>query len=179
MRELTDARHPQGVLALFRRPKSAIAHVLFASANPLLVVLDRIQDPGNVGTIIRLATAFDATGVVAIEGTADPFSPKALRASAGAALLVPVVGAAAAEIVGLLEGRSIPLYAADTEGEEVTIRRPAAIVFGNEGRGVSAEIRAGARAVGIRMSPRIESLNVGAAAAILLHRVFTESGESR
>jgi RNA methyltransferase, TrmH family len=178
IRELTDARHPQGVLALFRRPKSD-RNALFASADPFLVVLDGIQDPGNVGTIIRLATAFDATGVVANEGTADPFSPKALRASAGAALLIPVVKATTDELVDLLEARSIPLYAADAGGEEIPIRRPAAIVFGNEGRGVSEGIRAGARAVGIRMSPRIDSLNVGGAAAILLHRVFAESRNSR
>ena len=178
IRELTDARHPQGVLALFRRPESDRA-ALFASAAPLLVVLDGIQDPGNVGTIMRLATAFDATGVVTTEGTADPFSPKALRASAGAALLVPVVSATTGELVQLLKAQSIPLFAADADGEEVAIRRPAAIVFGNEGRGVSAEMRARARTVGIRMSPRIDSLNVGAAAAILLHRIFTESGKSR
>jgi RNA methyltransferase, TrmH family len=178
IRELTDAHHPQGVLALFRRPESDLA-ALFASANPLLVILDGIQDPGNVGTILRLATAFDATGVVSTEGTADPFSPKALRASAGAALLVPVVGARTAELVPLLAAHTIPLFAADTEGAEIAIRRPAAIAFGNEGRGISAEMRAHARTVGIRMSSRIDSLNVGAAAAILLHRIFTESGKSR
>lgn len=178
IRELTDARHPQGVLALFRRPESDRA-ALFASAAPLLVVLDGIQDPGNVGTIMRLATAFDATGIVTTEGTADPFSPKALRASAGAALLVPVVEVSTGELVELLKAQSIPLFAADADGEEFAIRRPAALVFGNEGRGVSAEMRARARTVGIRMSPRIDSLNVGAAAAILLHRIFTESGKSR
>ena len=178
IRELTDARHPQGVLALFRRPESDLA-ALFASPDPLLVVLDGIQDPGNVGTILRLSTAFDATGVIFTEGTADPFSPKALRASAGAALLVPVIGAQTAELVQRLAAHAIPLYAADADGEEIAIRRPAAIAFGNEGRGVSAEMRAQARTVGIRMSARIDSLNVGAAAAILLHRVFTDSGKSR
>lgn len=172
IRELTDARHPQGVLALFRRPQID-RDTLFALADPLLVVLDGIQDPGNVGTITRLAAAFDATAVVAIEGTADPFSPKALRASAGAALLVPVVAARGEEIVALLAARSIPIYATAADAGEIAIRRPAAIVFGNEGHGVSPGMRAHAREVGVRMSPRIDSLNVGAAAAILLHRVFT------
>lgn len=177
LRELTDSKTPQGVLALFERPESSLDSVLSA-ADPLLVVLDGIQDPGNVGTIVRLAVAFDATGVVVTEGTADPFSPKALRSSAGAALLVPIASTDRVSLIARLAERSIPLYAAAAGGEETVIRRPAALVLGSEGRGVSEEVALRAQSVGIRMSDRLDSLNVAAAAAILLHESYRQQRRS-
>ncbi|HVR44574.1 MAG TPA: RNA methyltransferase [Thermoanaerobaculia bacterium] len=170
-RELTDTRHPQGVLALFERPRAALEPLLEVSS-PLLVVLDGVQDPGNVGTIVRLAAAFEATGVVLTEGTADPFAPKALRASAGAALLVPIVEAPSATLVRLLAERDIPLWAATADGApSPSLAPPAALALGSEGSGVSAEILAAARHVSIPISPAVDSINVAAAAAILLHQM--------
>lgn len=167
-RELTDARHPQGLLALFERPASPLAAAL--ERPRLLVVLDGVQDPGNVGAIIRTAAAFDASGVLLTEGCADPFAPKALRASAGTALLLPVVEVARAMLADELERRSIPLYAAAAGGEHLhRIELPAALVFGSEGKGVSEELMRRGRPISIPISPAVESLNVAAAAAILIH----------
>lgn len=174
-RELTDTRHPQGVLALFERPPAA-PEALFERDSPLIVVLDGIQDPGNVGTIIRIAAAFDASGVALTEGSADPLAPKALRASAGSALAVPLVQTTRRRLLSEVQKRGIPLWAAvaGAAGDRRPAR-PAAIVFGSEGQGVSEEILTAAQSVSISISPRVESLNVSAAAAILLHQIYGRS----
>jgi RNA methyltransferase, TrmH family len=174
VRELTDARHPQGLLALFERPAVSLQEVL---ENPrLLVVLDGVQDPGNVGAIIRSAAAFEASGVLLTEGCADPFAPKALRASAGAALVLPVVDVGREELAARLERRAIPLYAAAAGAGEVRIELPAAVVFGSEGRGVSEALMNRSRPVSIPISAKVESLNVAAAAAILIHAATRGGG---
>ena len=161
---LADTRSPQDVLALFARPKGQ----KLVSTNGPIIVLDGVQDPGNVGTIIRLAAAFDCDGVLLLPGCADPFGPKAIRASVGAVLRVPVVQGTLAD---LHDG--IPLFAADGGGEPIDPpAKNAMIAFGNEGSGVSDEIRRRARLIAIPMSRRVESLNVAASAAILLARSY-------
>src|SRR5262249_51926095 len=103
-KELTDTKTSQGVLALFERPRATVDQ-LFAREDTIVVALDGVQDPGNVGAIVRLAAAFDAGGVALLPGCADPFGPKAIRASAGAILNVPCVPVTRADL------RS-PLFAA-------------------------------------------------------------------
>jgi TrmH family RNA methyltransferase len=163
----------QGVVALFARP--AVPASVLVGAGGVLVILDTVQDPGNVGSIVRLAAAFGASGVIAIEGTADPFSPKAIRASAGAALSVPVAQTSRAEIIALVRSHGIPLLAATAGGGSLPSPLPPqfALVLGSEGQGVSTEIAALAQPVGVEMSGSVESLNVGAAAAILLWQIQT------
>jgi len=161
MNDLTDTKPSQGVLALFERPRATLDQ-LFARDDTVVVALDGVQDPGNVGAIVRLAAAFDAGGVALLPGCADPFGPKAIRASAGAILNVPCVPATPAD-------RRWPLFAADGRGEAIDPpARRAGLVFGSEGSGVSEEIAANARKIAIPMSQRVESLNVAMAAAILL-----------
>jgi TrmH family RNA methyltransferase len=163
---LAETKSPQNVIALFERPRFALSSVL-SSRVSIVVALDGVQDPGNVGTIVRLAAAFDCAGVLLLPGCADAYSPKAIRASAGAVLSIPIVNAEVADLRGL------PIYAADPRGE--TVRPPARgaiLVFGSEGRGVSDEIRRVAKLIAIPMSPRMESLNVAASAAILLSRSY-------
>jgi TrmH family RNA methyltransferase len=160
---LAETKTPSGVLALFERPAPGD---VFARRDTIVVALDGVQDPGNVGTIVRLAAAFDAGGVALLPGCADPFSPKAIRASAGAILNVPVAQMSIDEL-------RWPLFVTDTEGTvEDPPAREAILVFGSEGRGVSEEIASRARSLAIRMSGRVESLNVAASAAILLSRSF-------
>src|SRR5581483_584349 len=129
-----------------------------------VVALDGVQDPGNVGTIVRLAAAFDAGGVVLLPGCADAYGPKAIRASAGAILTVPVTEMSVDELLA----RGLPVFAADASGSSDLPR--GIIVFGNEGQGVSREIKERATLIKVEMSDRVESLNVAAAAAILLWR---------
>jgi TrmH family RNA methyltransferase len=165
---LADTRTSQGVLALFARPQFD-ASALFARRDSIIVALDAVQDPGNVGTIVRLAAAFDAAGVALLPGCADPFGPKALRASAGAALNVAFANVTARELLD----SALPLYAADGSGEAIDPpARAAILIFGNEGSGVSNELRTHATPIAIATSGRVESLNVAASAAILLSRGF-------
>ncbi len=167
---IAETKTTQGVLGLFDRPRVALESLL-ARRDTIIVALDGVQDPGNVGTIVRLAAAFDAAGVVLLPGCADAFGPKAIRASAGAVLSVPIVAATASEIIGA----RIPLFAAQQDTNAMPAPAPAKnaiVVLGSEGAGVSIEIAQSAKPVAIRMSNRIESLNVAAAAAILLSRSF-------
>jgi TrmH family RNA methyltransferase len=163
---LTTTKTSQGVIGLFERPKP---RDLFRSRDSIVVALDGVQDPGNVGTIVRLAAAFDSAGVALLPGCADPFGPKAIRSSAGAILSVPVAEVTA---LALIES-GWPIFGADAAGDAVEPpARGAILVFGNEGAGISPELRVAAKPIAIRMSSRIESLNVAASAAILLARSY-------
>jgi TrmH family RNA methyltransferase len=161
---LAETRTSQGILGLFHRPPSRFA------ADKLVVALDGVQDPGNVGTIVRLAAAFDA-GVALLPGCADPFSPKAIRASAGAILSVPIAEVSAEQLIDTRR----PLLYADAGGAAEAPGKEAILVLGSEGRGVSAAIREHGKAIGIKTTGRVESLNVAAAAAILLWQAFSSS----
>jgi len=179
---------PQGVAALVKQPSWGFDDILrgisardgsFNAVAPLIVVLAGIQDPGNVGTIVRSAEAFGATGVVTTRGTADPWLPKALRASAGSALRLP-----------LLRGMSVPILLAQLRVAQVmtlaaTSRREPqdekkhpdylgrmAIFIGSEGAGLPAELERSADArVSIPISAAVESLNAAIAASVLLYEV--------
>jgi TrmH family RNA methyltransferase len=165
---LAETKSPQNVIALFERPRFDLPS-LFARESSIVIALDGVQDPGNVGTIVRLAAAFDANGVALLPGCADAFGSKAIRSSAGAILTVPVVNCSIDELLA----HRWDVIAADARGE---IADPpfakAILAFGSEGSGLSPALANVARTIAIRMSPRIESLNVGASAAILLARSY-------
>ena len=149
------------------------------SSSPLVVILTEIQDPGNAGTIIRSAEAFGATGAVATRGTADPWSPKALRASAGSALRLPVLrGIAIPVLLAQLRIAKVKIYAASARAENAPdparwdIGERAAIFIGNEGAGLPGEVgRAADARISIPMSDAVESLNAGVAASLLLYEI--------
>ncbi len=168
---------PQGLAALVR-PREIGFDDLLASGEPLVVVLVGVQDPGNVGTIVRSAEAFGATGVVAARGTAQPFSPKALRGSAGSALRLPIVsGIAPAVILAQLRVAGLQLFAASsaqTEGaihpSAANFKEPCALLIGNEGAGLPPEVeRAADVRVRIPLAAPVDSLNAAVAAAVLLY----------
>ncbi len=168
---LSSTVQPQGAIGLFERPDVSPQEIF--AAGSIVIVLDGVQDPGNVGVIVRLAAAFDASGVILTEGTADPFGPKAIRASAAAILSVPIARTDRAAVLRLTEALGIPLFAADASGESAAPPAgPAALIFGSEGAGVSDEFRKASTPIGIAMSPRVESLNVASAAAILLEASY-------
>ena len=165
---LAETRTPQNVIALFERPAASFADVI-ARHDTIVVALDGVQDPGNVGTIVRLAAAFDCAGVALLPGCADAFSPKAIRSSAGSVLNVPVAQTTHDELIAT----GLPIFAADPRAEtSQPPARSAILVFGSEGLGVSDEIRRAAKTIRIEMSDRVESLNVAASAAILLSRSY-------
>jgi TrmH family RNA methyltransferase len=180
---------PQGVAGLFAqrvwqfedllRGGAADDSDLSGRSSPLVVILTEIQDPGNVGTIVRSAEAFGATGVIATRGTADPWSPKALRASAGSSLRLPVLrGIAIPVLLAQLRIAQLTIYAASARGEDASnpakwnMRESAAIFIGNEGAGLPREVeRAADATISIPMSDAVESLNAGVAASLLLYEV--------
>jgi TrmH family RNA methyltransferase len=165
---LAETNSPQNVIGLFERPHASI-DALFARETSIVIALDGVQDPGNVGTIVRLAAAFDANGVALLPGCADALGPKAIRSSAGAILTVPIVSCTTDELLA----RGWSIVGADAHGENADPPSQRAIVaFGSEGSGLSPSLANAARTIAIRMSPRMESLNVASAAAILLARSY-------
>lgn len=167
---LSETRTSQGVIGIFERPAPAS---LFDDPSRLVVALDGVQDPGNVGAIVRLAAAFDCAGVALLPGCADPYGPKAIRASAGAILGVALAPLSVEELLTC----GWPLFAADAGGTRTDPpARGAVIVLGNEGSGVSSEILREATTLRIPMTPRVESLNVAMSAAVLLAQAFKGRG---
>ena len=169
---------PQGVAALFRKPSHQLKDLLGADAAALVLVLVGVQDPGNVGTAVRSAEAFGATGVIAVRGTADPWSPKAMRASAGSALRLPIVRQLAAlEAISQIKKSKVKIVAAATDATATLSSQAAgafsgatALLIGSEGRGLPPDVVAAADAtIAIPMAGAIESLNAGVAASILLY----------
>ncbi len=142
------------------------------------VVLEEVQDPGNVGTVIRTAAAFGVDTAVLVGATADPYGPKALRASMGAAFRVNIIKTDLEGLGGLLEDSGLTLYAAVLSEDATDIRDAermprAALAVGNEGHGLSDALLAlCARKVIIPMREETESLNAAAAAAVALWELF-------
>ncbi len=171
---------PQGIVAIAARPLALLADVV-RDRQALLVIADRIQDPGNLGTIIRIADAAGATGVVAIAGTVDPFNPKTVRATMGSIFHLAIAEAAVDDAVEALADRGVRILVADQHGAvdflDADYRRPCAVVVGNEGQGVDARwIEHAAATVRIPLYGRAESLNVAVAAALLLYEARRKTG---
>lgn len=173
LEEIADTATPRGVLAVARIPDRGWPSIGARS----VLLLDGVQDPGNVGTLVRTAEALGIGGVVGLEGTADPWSPKTVRAAAGSGLRVPTFRTGTGEAVAEVRRRGLPLWIADAGGEPLERGDPAphplAVGLGSEARGASATLRAAAdRVVAVAMRGRVESLNVAAAGAILLDRIL-------
>lgn len=137
-----------------------------------LLILDRVQDPGNVGTLLRSAWALGWEGAILTPDCADLFNDKALRASRGAALQMPFNILSEEEICNFAHTRKVALWVADAKGEplsSLTFSPPLALVLGHEGQGVSAAIRTQGKLLAIPLCNQMDSLNVAAAGAILLH----------
>jgi len=164
---------PQGI-AVLAEPRSWRLENLFC-ANSLIVVLAGVQDPGNVGTIVRSAEAFGASGVIACRGSAHPLSPKAMRASAGSVFRLPALaGGAPAEVMSELRQRGVRQYAATLarapSPEESDLKPGCAIWIGSEGAGLPPEIERAADArIWIALHAPVESLNAAGAATVLLY----------
>ena len=170
LQSLCDTKTPQGVLFLAELPGLSPPERLEGGR---WLVLDGLQDPGNVGTIWRTADALGADGLILVNHCADPFSPKTVRATMGACFRLPVYEAEVQALPGLLERSGLPLYAAALGEDSVTVGEVrlsrCAVVIGSEGRGVSPELlRLSEKTVKIPMRERCESLNAAAAAAVIL-----------
>ena len=171
---LADTDTPQGILAVVEPPGAPLGSLAPAPGAPVLV-LDGVQDPGNVGTLLRTAFALGASGAVLLKGTADPLNAKVIRAGMGATFRLPIAQADEDEFRAWVEKLHPDVWAATMDGTPVTrIGRPERLVLvvGNEGAGVRPAVAALATArVGIPLARGAESLNVSVAAGIILNEV--------
>ena len=170
LKSVSTVDTPQGMLAVCRTPDLMPPKTLTPG---LYLVLDGVQDPGNVGTILRTADAFRADGLFLVNACADLYNPKTVRASMGAVFRCPVWACTLSALRGLLTKSGLPLYGAALRADTVDVRRAdfarCAVAIGSEGKGLSAEVlEACDLTVKIPMSDHCESLNAAAAAAVLL-----------
>lgn len=178
---MSDTENPQGIAVLAVRPHFTLEQV-FDREPQLLIIADGLQDPGNIGAIVRTAEAAGATGLLASAGTVSPYSPKALRASMGSALRLPIATSQAPEAIvkacsesGVTILASNPARPESPRSNSVTytdadFRAGVAVVIGSEGSGIPSRALADAgQFLHIPMAPSVESLNVASSTAILLY----------
>jgi TrmH family RNA methyltransferase len=175
--ELADTEQPQGVVAIIEPPSWGWAD-LPAKAGAVVLALDGVQDPGNVGTILRTTLALGGAGVIALQGTAELTNPKVIRGSMGALFRLPAISATEDDFTRWLNENAVELWLSAAQAPPVRDlparqkRPPICLAVGNEGAGVSAGIEARAvRRIGIPLSAGAESINVAVAAGILLHEL--------
>ena len=177
MAKLSDTKAPQGVLAVIRTPEQNLRQLRPGTAsdnNAPVIILDRVQDPGNLGTIIRTADAVGALGLILLEGCVDAYSPKVVRASMGSLFHLPVVQDVTAEeaLTWCYRNGYEPAATALKNAQNVykaDISKKMAFLFGNEANGVAEELQAAAETrLFIPMAGLAESMNVAMAAGIIL-----------
>ncbi len=170
---------PQGILLIIKKESLSLSAMPFNNVH-FLTILDRIQDPGNAGTILRTADAAGCTGVIAISGTVDLFSDKTVRSAMGSVFHIPIVTQVTySELFSYLKENSISCFASMLDKKAapyyaMDYRQPIALAFGNEGNGVSDEIGNFMKHIFIPMAGQTESLNVAAASAIILYEAFRQ-----
>lgn len=166
-----DTEHPQGLLAIARQPQRSLGALALGNTARLLV-LDAVQDPGNVGVLIRTAAALGATAVVALPGTVDVWNAKVVRSAVGTHFRFPAIEATVAALLDYLAQHGVALWGTDASGSPIeALRAPdrLAIAVGNEGAGLSEALRTRcSTVVSLPMSPDVESYNVAVAAGITL-----------
>ena len=174
---------PQPVAALVEPPEWSWEQLLglrekaaslLALATPLVIVLAGLQDPGNLGTILRSAEAFGATGLLSLPGTVSAWNPKAVRASAGSLFRLPLISASAEDCLARLRAAGVKILSTAVDGAEaadrIDLAGPVALIIGNEGNGVPEEVASQAdQAVTIPCPGPVESLNAAVAASVLLY----------
>ncbi len=174
MEAMSDTRTPQGILAAVRRSERA-ADAIWQTPSPLVLILERIQDPGNLGTILRTAEGAGITGVILSSDSADIYNPKVIRSTMGSIYRMPFACADdLPALVGRMRAAGIRTYAAHLEGknryDQEDYRGPSAFLIGNEGAGLSEALSSVCDCrIRIPMAGQVESLNAAVAAAILMY----------
>jgi TrmH family RNA methyltransferase len=176
----SDTQTPPGVIAIAVKPVWSSQQIL-EQPNSLVVVVDGVQDPGNLGTIIRSADAVGATAVVLGRGTVDLYNPKAIRSTMGSLFHLPILECDLNEILPLVEKHQIQLVSTSLQAElscyEMDMTGAIWMIVGNEGSGVSSELqRYVSKQIIIPMRGQAESLNVAMAATVLLFEAARQRG---
>lgn len=180
LQEFATTENTQGYLAIVAAPPCGWT-VLSSRAPSSLIIADGIQDPGNLGSLARIAEGCGCGGLVTTRGTVDPANPKCLRASAGSLLRLPFVqGARSMEVIDWLRDRSFEVVIAATQAGlepwKADLRPPFALVVGNESRGIGSDFKTAAgKLVTIPLRGKLESLNAAAAAGIILYEALARS----
>lgn len=183
-KEVSDTDTPQGVLALCEIPDEVSVDEL-AAQNGIVVALDALQDPGNLGTIIRTAAWFNVAGILSGKGTVDLFHPKVVRGTAGAMGSIPYMNAELSEVLNALEQHNWQIFMLDAGAGSISLDKISSIkkgvvVVGNEGHGISSELMAAGR--GRLKIPagggqkNVESLNAAVATSIALYDLSGKKG---
>jgi TrmH family RNA methyltransferase len=179
IRYLSDVETPQGIMASVK-PKAVDIGSLFESSDPLIVVACGIQDPGNLGTIIRTADAAGCSGIILTQGTVNPYNDKVIRASSGSIFHLNIVKIDdIIEVVSALKRRVIRVIssavAAEKEYYSVDYKGPVAVMIGSESKGLPAEIeRISDVSVSIPIIGEAESLNAAVSCAIILYEALRQ-----
>jgi TrmH family RNA methyltransferase len=178
---LVPSESPQGVAALVRLKHFSLEDILERLQVGPIIILAGLQDPGNLGTILRSSEAFGSAGVILGEGTVSPFNSKVVRASAGSVFRLPIIHnqgkSADAKLEGVsekLRAQGVRLIATSshkgTPLDQADLKNPSAIFFGNEGSGLPRDLMAKMdESIAIPHTPQVESLNAGVAASIVLY----------
>ncbi len=176
-RKMTDTLTPQGVLCVVRKRRWQLSDILTAGRdkNPVYLVVENLQDPGNLGTIMRTAEGAGVSGIIMNEGTVDIYNPKTVRSTMGSIFRVPFVYENdLEEAVSKLKEAGVTCFAAHLKGEnscfDTDFKGPSAFFVGNEGNGLSDEITSCADVlIRIPMEGKLESLNAAVSAAVLVY----------
>lgn len=178
MAEISDTQSPQGILAVVKQAAWSWEEVLVN--NGVIMVLDRLQDPGNLGTIVRTADAAGVSGIILLKGTVDLYNPKVLRSTMGSVFTLPILeGVEWSEVEGKLKDSGYLVAATALENsidyDSLDYRGPTAFIIGNEANGISDTILESVQhKVIIPIVGSAESLNAGVAAAIMMYEALRQ-----
>ncbi len=178
-KKMADTKTPQGILALVKKPQAKL-YDLFNNDKPLVIILENLQDPGNLGTIIRMSEAAGVSMIVMSHDCVDAFSPKVVRATMGSLFRLPLFFTDnLLATMDELQNKGLKIYAAHLKGlsdySECDYREPSAFVIGNEGNGITEQTAAKCdKLIKIPMAGKVESLNAAIACTVLAYEAFRQ-----
>lgn len=174
-RKISETDNPQGILFVMKIPSQHVdSKKILDRKNALIVCLDRIQDPGNLGTILRTSLAVGVDGIFLIDGSVDIYSGKSIRSSMGAIFRLPnIVNISRDEFLNITTGRNVFSTTANAPKKyfDVDFSNETILVFGNEANGIDTNILDRSQKISIPMKNSVESLNVAVSASIILYEV--------
>lgn len=180
-KSISDTVTPQGILCLVKMEKFSLSEILHRKENPLFMILEDLQDPGNLGTILRTGEGAGVTGVIMSRTSVDVFNPKVIRSTMGSIYRIPViyVNSIEEEALPLLKENGITTYAGHLKGknnyDEESYIGGTAFLIGNEGNGLSAHLTEQADTlIKIPMNGNVESLNAAMASGILMYEAYRQ-----
>lgn len=176
---MAGTNSPQGIMAVVKMKKYKLQDICGEGEKPFILIADRIQDPGNMGTILRSAEAAGVTGIIISRDTVDIYNPKVVRSTMGSIFRMKVyVSDDLCSDIDLLKKRKITIYGAHLDGEEIyrhSFDSSCAFLIGNEGNGLSSEVSAKAdKLIRIPMEGQVESLNAAVSTAIISYEVLRQ-----